>query len=152
MRVNYYDANGFFTHWEEAESVPLSATDVALPNVSLKPGEAFHFNGTVWEAIINPAFAGNSQKSKELKAEKIINDAQKQIDALLQPKSNVQHLMEATYDLWVLLNDVVAKTGITLSDGAAAANTRLSDRIGMYGQIQAIRAQRDAALVGLNNE
>lgn len=152
MVVYYYDANGFYTHSGEAGSVPSGATDVVLPTEALTPGQAFHFNGTSWSIKVNPAFSGNSVKSKEFRIAQLISEAQASIDALLVPKSNVQHLMEATYDLWVLVNDAITQAGITLTPTGSSANTRLTARISMYGQIQAIRAARDAAIQELNNE
>lgn len=152
MKVYYYNAKGFFTHSEEAESVPAGATDVVLPSVSLKPGEAFHFNGSVWAPLINPDFAGNSAVSKEIQAAKIIEDAQKAIDALLAPKANVQHLMEAAYDTWVVIAALRAHLGVTdeqLGASGAAAYNRLVSRQAMYAGIQAIRVQRDTDLGGL---
>jgi hypothetical protein len=155
MKVYYYNSKGFYTHSEEAASVPVGATDVAMPDTILKPGEAFHFNGIAWAAMVNPAFAGNAVVSKELRAIKIVDDAQKAIDALLAPKANVQHLMEAAYDTWVLLAAIKTHLGITdgnLGVPGAEAYARLVSRQTMYAGIQAVRTQRDTALQELNNE
>lgn len=152
MKYYLYNAKGFFVEMVESETQPPSSTEIPTLEVRLRPGECLHFNGGVWSVVENEDFSGNTVVSKELKAAKIVADAQKAIDALLAPKANVQHLMEATYDTWVLLEAIKTHLGLTdsnLGTAGAAAHTRLLSRQSMYAAIQAIRVQRDIDLGGL---